>query len=157
MPHGNPVLQFLGILILTTHKVNPKGPRWSAHSLSNSNSFSPTTGTGVYNSFLDFTPSGFCISSLLAMLQLGEWGDHVYVLVGKYVSMCTKVTPYHTISGQIWVQSPNCMWWLHDCQQYAQEFHAWLMECAVCPGIPRVVCVKVISFGWVKVPEFIPG
>ena len=68
MPRGNPVLQFLGILILTTHKVNPKGPRRSAHSLTNSNSFSPTMGTGVYNSILDFTPSFL----LLAMLHLGE-------------------------------------------------------------------------------------
>ena len=32
MPHGNPVSQFLGILILTTHKVNSKGPRRSTHS-----------------------------------------------------------------------------------------------------------------------------
>ena len=70
MPHGNPVSQFMGMLIhvLTTHEVNPKGPRWSAHSLTNSNSFSLTMGTGVYNSFLDFTPS-FLLS---AMLQLGE-------------------------------------------------------------------------------------
>ena len=68
MPRGNPVLQFLGILILTTHKVNPKGPRWSAHSTTNGNSFSPTMGAGVYNSFLDFPPSGL----LSAMLQLGE-------------------------------------------------------------------------------------
>ena len=127
MPHGNPVLQFLGILILTTHKVNPKGPIWSTHSLTNSNSFSLTMGTGVYNSFLDFTPSVFCISLLLAMLQLGEWVRWPCVCVGWKVGQ--HVHKSHAISCHIWANLST--------KSKLHVMVMWLL--AVHPGISHVI------------------